>query len=441
MQLNKCLISVVTLAVLITGCSRKEEILQGERFDLRADNSETAGVTDETALNAVNGQPISLSAARSNANWTHRNGTTAHAITHPALSTAPTLRWSRDIGTGTNARLRLSADPVIADGRVFAMDADGRLSAFSTSGGALWSVDISASTDTKDSISGGGLAYGDGILVATTGYGEVYAMDPATGTKRWSHRVHASVSSAPLVTNGKAILIAGNNKAVALELSNGRIAWEKDTAQSGAGVIGTGSPAAAGKITYLPFATGEISANLMDSGLQLWTQVVSGYRLGSARGFVDAFSGEPVVSGDVVYAGKQSGRLTALNRRTGERLWTIDEGALGPVWPAGNSVFVVTDQNNLKRLNAADGSVIWSQELPKYKNIKRKRGAYAHYGPVVAGGRVIVAGSDGQLRSFDPTNGNLVSSANIPNGAASQPAIAAGVLYILSNKGQLHAFQ
>ena len=33
---------------------------------------------------------------------------------------------------------------------------------------------------------------------------------------------------------------------------------------------------------------------------------------------------------------------------------------------------------------------------------------YAHYGPVLAGGRLVVASSDGVLRFFSPTDGALV---------------------------------
>ena len=59
----------------------------------------------------------------------------------------------------------------------------------------------------------------------------------------------------------------------------------------------------------------------------------------------------------------------------------------------------------------------------------------------VAGGRVRVASSDGLLRSFDPKNGALVGSVEIPDGATTAPAVAGGVLYVVSTKGELHAFR
>ncbi|MBC7142188.1 MAG: PQQ-binding-like beta-propeller repeat protein, partial [Rhodobacteraceae bacterium] len=59
----------------------------------------------------------------------------------------------------------------------------------------------------------------------------------------------------------------------------------------------------------------------------------------------------------------------------------------------------------------------------------------------LAGGRLVVASSDGLIRSFDPTSGALLSSVELPNGAASAPAIAGGVLYVVTKDGKLRAFR
>ena len=149
------------------------------------------------------------------------------------------------------------------------------------------------------------------------------------------------------------------------------------------------------------------------------------------------------MSGDRVYVGNQSGRLAALNVNSGDRIWTARDGAIGPAFPAGDSVFVITDLNELVRIDASDGRRIWGTPLPKFVKSKPRKQSriYAHYGPIIAGGRVIVASNDGKLRSFDPTNGALIGSTEIPNGATTAPVVAAGTLYVVSSKGQLHAFR
>ncbi len=141
--------------------------------------------------------------------------------------------------------------------------------------------------------------------------------------------------------------------------------------------------------------------------------------------------------------GNVSGRSVALDRATGERLWTLTDGATGPVWPVGGSIFLLNDLNELIRADAGSGEVIWRVALPRFVSDrpKRQRDIHALYGPILAGGRLIVASSDETLREFDPVSGALLRTIDLPGGAASNPVVAGGVLYVVSAKGQLLAFR
>jgi outer membrane protein assembly factor BamB len=181
----------------------------------------------------------------------------------------------------------------------------------------------------------------------------------------------------------------------------------------------------------------------LDGQQRLWNAAVSGQRLGVVTGSMGGITGDPVVSGGVIYAGSAGGRTVAIEAKTGKRLWTTNEGALNPPLVVGGSVFVVNDQARLVRLDSATGEVIWSTEMPYFvkDKVKKRKGIFAHYGPVLAGGRIVVASSDGLLRLFDPANGALVGQADIPSGAASAPALAGGLLFVTGKNGQLHAFR
>ena len=92
------------------------------------------------------------------------------------------------IGTGNTRGHRLTAQPVVVGGRVFTLDSQARVSAFSTAGAPLWSADLTPLADRAEDASGGGLAYADGRLYATLGFGELIALDPATGGRLWNQR-------------------------------------------------------------------------------------------------------------------------------------------------------------------------------------------------------------------------------------------------------------
>jgi len=358
------------------------------------------------------------------------------------LSATPRLRWSRDIGAGNTKRSFLSADPIVVDGRVFTLSSDGVVTATSPQGAQLWTKRLALQTDTRHIVSGGGLAHGDGTLFVTTGFGEVFSVDPADGTVRWRHKVNQVTSGAPVYGRGKVIVISGNSAVTVLNAQTGRIAWARDSERPATGIIGAGGAATSGRVAYIPFATGEVSANLIEDGFQLWTQSLSGGRAGVAREFINAMSAGPVVTADRVYVGTQAGKLVAaINKRTGERIWTASEGAISPVWPVAGSLFILSDENQVKRLDASDGSTIWSAPLPIFANPRKQKKPIGQFGPVIAGGQLFVAGSDGQLRRFNPETGTALDTLTIPDGAASNMAVAGGVLYVLSNAGRLHAFQ
>ena len=75
------------------------------------------------------------------------------------------------------------------------------------------------------------------------------------------------------------------------------------------------------------------------------------------------------------------------------------------------------------------------------ERVRRQDRIHAHFGPVLAGGRLVVVSSDGVMRMFDPNSGSLVGQTSIPDGAATAPAVAGQTIYVVSRAGQLHAFR
>jgi outer membrane protein assembly factor BamB len=144
-----------------------------------------------------------------------------------------------------------------------------------------------------------------------------------------------------------------------------------------------------------------------------------------------------------VYLSNSAGRMAALDLKTGQREWTSNQGSQGDILVAGKSIFFVSDENKLVRVSKLDGNIIWSNQLPHFTktNLKRRTKIFAHYGPVLAGRRLILASSDRILREFDPSDGTLISSMKLPRGAASMPIVVKKTLYLLDMDGSLLAFR
>ena len=444
MKLTQILAGAAILGLLV-GCGKKELILEGERLDLRSPLG-TATQDDASAkpADAVNRSlPIALPASVNHSAWTHRNGSPEHRITHPSLSKNLTQIWSATIGSGESRKLRITADPVVLAGRIFTLDAQARVMAHSTNGAEIWSHDLTPVTDRSGEASGGGLAVEGDTLYVTTGFGALVALDVATGRERWVQKLESAATGAPAVKGGIVYVTSRDSRAWAINAADGRVKWQLPGTPTTSVMVGGTAPAVTDKFAVFPFGSGELVTAFRKGGVQVWATSVSGKRRGRAYAGISDITGDPVISGNVVYAGSQSGRIVALDMGSGERLWTAKEGAYSPVWVTGGSVFLVSDEAQLVRLDAATGERIWGVEMPYYTKDKprRRKAVYAHYGPVLAGGRLIVAGSDGMIRSFSPVDGSLLSTVEIPGGATTNPVIVGGVLYLVSTNGKLHAFR
>ena len=446
--MTKKLITGAALLACLAACGDKEVILSGERFPVRADLAASIPVEGKPAPVAPGAaenrsEPISLG-PQTGGDWTHRAGNARHLMPHAALSATPQRVWSANIGSGSSRKNRISAAPVVADGRIFTIDAGTAVTATGTNGATLWSTDLTASFDKGGGQSAGGLAVAGNRLFATTGYGELVALDAASGAVVWRQRVDASVSGAP-ATDGSTVYVSGmDGSAWALDAATGKVVWQVVGTPGRTAYVGTAAPTIGDRAVIFPSSAGDLMAVLkIGGGTKVWQSSLAGKRLGRAYALTYDITGDAVIAGKTLYAGSGAGRTVAMSASSGEQQWSASEGALGPVAVAGGSIFLVNDEARLVRLDAATGEVIWSVEMPYFTKdkIKKRKGIYAHYGPVLAGGRVMVVSSDGLLRAFDPADGTLAYTAEIPGGAAAQPAVAGGTLYVVGGSGQLHAFR
>lgn len=106
---------------------------------------------------------------------------------------------------------------------------------------------------------------------------------------------------------------------------------------------------------------------------------------------------EPTVNGDRVYATDIHGRVTALDRQRGKRIWQVklNEPVSAGVGYGGGLVFVGTYNAEVIALDAEDGSERW-----------RARVSSEVLSPPQSNGSVVVAQSfDGSLTALDHTTG------------------------------------
>ena len=438
------LIGACTVAVMTLGaCQDPEIVLPGKREDIRSVLQSTDAAAEVIAQSGNESRAISLPNPVANTEWAQGIGTENYRVSNAALAGTLQLAWSTKIGAGDSRTQRITADPVVAGGLIYTLDASTNVTATNTSGAQVWTTDIRSERDGAGDATGGGVAVHNGSVYVSTGFGELVSLDAKTGGVRWTQKLNATGSGQPTIHGNLVYVVSGDDTGWAIEADSGRVAWQIGGSTSVSNVLGAPAPVVTSELAVFAFGSGELQGVFRRGGLRRWDASVLGQRAGRALSKVDDVTGSPVVSNGVLYAGSQAGRTIAVNAESGSRLWTINEGAVGPVWPAGDSIFSITDRNELVRLDASDGSKIWGYKLPNFVKDRPRKIAkvFTHHGPILAGNRIVVTSSDGKLRSFDPTDGSLIGSVDVPGGATTAPVVAGGTLYVVSGKGQLHAFR
>lgn len=432
----------LVFVLVLAGCQRDDPILPGIREGIRDEQVNAAFVPNEEASDE-NDLPLVLPKPIVNADWPQSIGTELTRVAHPALSKTPQLVWSVPIGAGDSRKSRITADPIVAQGRVFAMDAQSKVSAFTTAGAAVWSTDLVPENENASDATGGGLAYGDDKVFVTSGFGLITALDAATGAVVWQQNMRATGSGSPTYLEGLVYAVSGDDVAWALDAKTGRIRWQLSATPDLSNVLGGPAPALSQKYAVFAYGASEFQGAFRKGGLRLWDAQIAGQRPGFSSARIGDITGDPVIVGDRIFTGSHSGRTVALNLANGERLWTAKDGPLNRVWPAGNSIFMITDRNELVRINAENGRRIWGKALSFFKSKKPKRQAriIAHQGPIIAGGQLIVASDDGFIHLYNPTTGTETGTVPLPGGASSNPIVAGGTLYVVTSNGKLLAFR
>ncbi len=414
----------------------EEPPLPGERIPVLVLESELE------ADPSLAGVKVDLPSAQINKAWPQHGGSAAHAMQHLAVANELKLAWQVEIGEGSLDTGQLLARPVVADGRIFVMDAFGSISAFDTETGALLWRQSFEDLDLDDSVFGGGLALEDGRLFASFTSGDVVSLSTTNGNEIWRQSLILPLRSAPTISDGIVLVLTADNQVYALDQETGQPSWRHAGFFEASSVLGGPSPAVDGGIAIVPYSSAEVFALRLDNGRPLWSDTLERPRRTQALAEINDIDGTPVIDGDQVYLGGRGGQVAAIDMRRGVRTWDTDLTAVDTPWLAGDFIFLLTERSEAVCLTRKDGRIRWVTQLPRTADPEGTNGkALTWRGPVLAGEQLILTNSEDEAVTLSPYTGERLGSIPLPGPAAVTPVIADGTVYFLTEEAELLAFR
>ena len=472
-------LSVLLAATMLAGCStlsslnpfggdsdedirKKQGEIEGERISILAlDDQLQVGGSQEPGA-------IPLPEPYVNQDWPQAGGNAVHAMGHTLAGDTLSRAWSEGVGDSSDRKGRVVAPPIVADGRIYVMDADNTVRAVDEgTGNDVWEVKVkkargerkrtagtrivdriqnplglfsSGGGSDKESV-GGGVGYGDSKVFVASGLGLMGAYDPATGAQLWETPTRTPLHSSPTYADGRVFAISDDNEIFAFNANTGEVLWTYQGIIEPARMLTSPAPAVDGEVVIAPFSSGEVVALRVQNGGVVWQDALTSSGSLTPLTSINDIASGPVVADGFVIASAQSGNTTAFDLRTGSRVWSQPAGMLGFPLVVGDSVFGVTVNGEVVAMSKLDGTVSWLTQLEAFGKPKKRKDRISWIGPVMAGGKLVVASSEGKLVTVDAQTGAVLGESKVGDPVFVPPVVANQTVYLLTDDAKLVAFR
>lgn len=410
-----------------------EKKLPGERIAVL---DRSSGFQPDTALQA---EGIALAPAENITEWPQvSQASSVHSENISWRSTGQDN--SATAGRGYGWDHSLIPSPVVGGGMVFAMDSGANITAHDLRdiSRMLWESNTLEQEDQTNML-GGGLAYGNGKLIASSAEGQVAAIDAQTGQVLWQKPVGVPIRSAPAISEGMAFVVTMDNQTFAFDIATGNIVWTHRGIRETAMFAGSASPISTDSMVISPYSSGELRAFRLADGSEVWADSIALPQRTSATGQIAGLPANPVIRDGVVYATGQGGIFAANDVSNGRSLWEIRFASYQSPWIAGDYAYVISTDNVLFAIHRTDGRVRWMQDLDPTQDPMKLKPVFS--GPLMLDGKLLVVRDNGEAALFNPDNGTKEQVVDFPSGVRTRPIVAGGKLILIDQSATLHVLE
>ncbi|MGH6691156.1 MAG: outer membrane protein assembly factor BamB [Gammaproteobacteria bacterium] len=332
--------------------------------------------------------------------------------------------WSTDTGAGGGPEPRGFRIAHAGD-VLYTADHEGRVSAISAKDGKkLWRQSLKLNV-------GGGPGVAGGRLGVGTLDGELIALERQDGKLAWRAPVAGELLSPPTGTGEVLVAHSLSGRIYGFGTGSGQRLWSFDRNVPTLTLRGNAGPLIAGDRVLTGLDSGKLIAADIQNGQVLWETAVS---LPAGRTELERLvdiDTEPALTSDTAYVASYGSNLGAVDLVSGDLRWRQPIASSAGLTTDGQRVYVSDVDGRVLALAAATGSTLWKQAGLMHRAPSR---------PVVHGGYVAVGDLEGYVHWLSASDGKIVARARPVGAAIITPPVVIGTrLFVLDADGQLSA--
>ena len=432
----------LVIVFFITSCSQTSDYLGFTQDEDPLEGKRIAIVDSEEKIYLDSNSDVidvKLPEAKIVTEWSQRDMNSANLLGHAMATLNMTEKWSANLGKGDDDETRILAQPVVKDGFAYVLDAHTVLRVVNVDEGKLvWSKDLKPKSESQSASIGGGVAITSNLLLVSTAYGQLIALSKSSGEIKWEFVADAPIRSAPTIQNNRVFVVLVDNKTLAIDLDDGRLIWRHEGNPELATLMTAASPAVDEEIIVTPYSNGEVVALRAESGVVAWSHnLVEEGRIDSSAQLTDIDAG-PVISQGKIFVASAVGKLVAIEKRSGLRLWDKNIKIVETPAVIGSFIFLINLDAQVICINSQDGRLVWITSLNEEIG-NQSKGRWL--GPIIVDEKLIIAGGDRRLLVLDAKNGSILSNNGIRHNPASSPIIVGTNMFLYMRNAELLALR
>ncbi len=290
------------------------------------------------------------------------------------------------------------------------------------SGAVLWQVSLPGGTR------GEAIYHADKVFFGTEA-GEMVALDANTGEVSWRYAVQTSIRKQPKIFGDLLIFVDGSSTVFAVKHQTGEWQWQyRREPPKHFAVAGEGGVLLEDGKAFVGFSDGQVVALNASDGTVAWTRRLAP----KAAQFTDVDS-TPVFSNGLIYSGAVIGALTALDPSTGRVQWQKNfGGTLRLVGHAGD-VIVIQDSGDVFKVDTYQRKIAWRTHVGA--------GLGSPSQPIIRDDTLFISYGRGGMIWLDARSGRPLSQFSPGGGVSARPLVTPHGVFVLGNEGTFFAFR